>query len=343
MCTGCVGAAATGASSRGRPDSREKMTALSDRFFRHACSPRCSLLATAGGARRSASTTSPRAPAAWRRGPTRRRSINMPTRAARARLRRLPRHPLPAREGALARREAAVRADVLPPGTRGPGAGADQRHRAVGRARRRLRPGAVRLRQEQVRPADAERPRLQRLSRPLRRSTSRATRTRSLVFQGASYFRALGKGQSYGLSARGLAVDTAGADGRGVPALRRVLDRAAARQRDLADDLRAARLARASPAPTASSLTPGRRDGDAGDGAALPARGDRQARHRAADQHVRLRREPAGPRRLPPRGARLRRPVDPARRRRVDLAPAGQPAPPARHLVRARPTRAASA
>ena len=62
------------------------------------------------------------------------------------------------------------------------------------------------------------------------RSTSRATRTRSLVFQGASYFRAVGKGQSYGLSARGLAVDTAGAAGRGVPALRRVLDRAAARR-----------------------------------------------------------------------------------------------------------------
>ena len=35
-----------------------------------------------------------------------------------------------------------------------------------------------------------------------------------LVFQGASYFRALGKGQGYGLSARGLAVDTAAAKAR---------------------------------------------------------------------------------------------------------------------------------
>ncbi len=34
------------------------------------------------------------------------------------------------------------------------------------------------------------------------------------VFLGASYFRALGAGQRYGLSARGLAVDTAGAGGR---------------------------------------------------------------------------------------------------------------------------------
>ncbi|MCE9658031.1 MAG: glucan biosynthesis protein G [Burkholderiales bacterium] len=38
-----------------------------------------------------------------------------------------------------------------------------------------------------------------------------------LVFQGASYFRALGKGQSYGLSARGLAVDTAAAGGEEFP------------------------------------------------------------------------------------------------------------------------------
>lgn len=38
-----------------------------------------------------------------------------------------------------------------------------------------------------------------------------------LVFMGASYFRALGKGQSYGLSARGLAVDTAAASGEEFP------------------------------------------------------------------------------------------------------------------------------
>jgi glucans biosynthesis protein len=38
-----------------------------------------------------------------------------------------------------------------------------------------------------------------------------------LVFQGASYFRALGKGQGYGLSARGLAVDTAAPGGEEFP------------------------------------------------------------------------------------------------------------------------------
>ncbi len=38
-----------------------------------------------------------------------------------------------------------------------------------------------------------------------------------LVFLGASYFRAVGKGQHYGLSARGLAVDTAAAQGEEFP------------------------------------------------------------------------------------------------------------------------------
>jgi glucans biosynthesis protein len=38
-----------------------------------------------------------------------------------------------------------------------------------------------------------------------------------VVFQGASYFRAIGKGQTYGLSARGLAVDTAAAGGEEFP------------------------------------------------------------------------------------------------------------------------------
>ncbi|RYH42422.1 MAG: glucan biosynthesis protein G, partial [Alcaligenaceae bacterium] len=40
---------------------------------------------------------------------------------------------------------------------------------------------------------------------------SNAYKDELAVFQGASYFRALGKGQQYGLSARGLAIDTVGA------------------------------------------------------------------------------------------------------------------------------------
>ncbi|KAF0810741.1 glucan biosynthesis protein D [Alcanivorax sp. S71-1-4] len=41
-----------------------------------------------------------------------------------------------------------------------------------------------------------------------------------LVFQGASYFRLVGPGQAYGLSARGLAVDTAAPQGEEFPAFR---------------------------------------------------------------------------------------------------------------------------
>jgi glucans biosynthesis protein len=40
------------------------------------------------------------------------------------------------------------------------------------------------------------------------------------VFQGASYFRAIGRGQVYGLSARGLAINTAEAEGEEFPAFR---------------------------------------------------------------------------------------------------------------------------
>src|SRR5690606_25043967 len=41
-----------------------------------------------------------------------------------------------------------------------------------------------------------------------------------LVFQGASYFRLVGPGQVYGLSARGLAIDTAESSGEEFPVFR---------------------------------------------------------------------------------------------------------------------------
>ncbi|WP_422843874.1 glucan biosynthesis protein G [Acidovorax sp. M2(2025)] len=46
---------------------------------------------------------------------------------------------------------------------------------------------------------------------------SSAYKDELVVFQGASYFRALGKGQQYGLSARGLAIDTVGGRGEEFP------------------------------------------------------------------------------------------------------------------------------
>ena len=64
-----------------------------------------------------------------------------------------------------------------------------------------------------------------------------------LVFLGASYFRALGKGQVYGLSARGLAVDTALGSGEEFPSFTDFWIERPAAERDAAHDLRAARLA----------------------------------------------------------------------------------------------------
>ncbi|HTU00921.1 MAG TPA: glucan biosynthesis protein, partial [Candidatus Sulfotelmatobacter sp.] len=49
---------------------------------------------------------------------------------------------------------------------------------------------------------------------PLNRATYR---DEALVFLGASYFRALGRGQRYGVSARGLAIDTAASAGEEFP------------------------------------------------------------------------------------------------------------------------------
>ena len=80
------------------------------------------------------------------------------------------------------------------------------------------------------------------------------------MFLGASYFRALGTDQRYGLSARGLAIDTGARLGRGVPALRRSSGSSGRRPTaKRAGDLRPARLAAASPAPTASWCSPGTR------------------------------------------------------------------------------------
>ncbi len=70
-------------------------------------------------------------------------------------------------------------------------------------------------------------------------------------------------------------------------------------------------------------------------GPAVPARAGGHARHRAADEHVPGRREPAGGPRLPARGARLRRPAGGRGRRRDDLAPADQPGAALRQLLRA--------
>ena len=89
-----------------------------------------------------------------------------------------------------------------------------------------------------------------------------------LVFQGASYFRALGKGQSYGLSARGLAVDTAAAAGEEFP---RFSEFWVERPRSNATSLVIHALLDSQARRRRLPLRPhpGQRDDDAGDGPAV--------------------------------------------------------------------------
>ena len=114
-----------------------------------------------------------------------------------------------------------------------------------------------------------------------------------IVFLGASYFRALGAGQVYGLSARGLAVDTAGGQGEEFPRFTALLVRTPGPRRARAALLRAARSPRVTGAyrfvvrPGTDTVL------DVQARLFLRAAGG-HARHRAADQHVPVRREPAG-------------------------------------------------
>ena len=132
-----------------------------------------------------------------------------------------------------------------------------------------------------------------------------------LAFLGASYFRALGKGQMYGLSARGLAIDTAVASGEEFPRFVEFWFEKPDAHADalvfyaLLDSPRATGAYRFAFTPGVDSIV----EVTARD---LSARQGRQARHRAADEHVLPRREPArGRRRLPARSARFGRAFDP--------------------------------
>ncbi len=165
-----------------------------------------------------------------------------------------------------------------------------------------------------------------------------------LVFLGASYFRALAKDQRYGISARGLAIDTGTDVRRGISALHRVLDRASGAVRAtscaiyaLLDSPRAAGAYR-------FVLKPGVETVDGRPRGSSSAQTVAQARPRAAHQHVST-------------SARTRPGIDDYRPEVHDSdglsieaatgewiwRPLVNPQAPARHLVRARRTRAASA
>ncbi len=246
-------------------------------------------------------------------------------------LRRPARHPLPAGPRALARRRLAVRGDVLPP-----------RH-ATSREPVRIHevdaPGRCGRCACDRSDFDYGKNTLPpqawgdlghaglRIHYPL---NTPAYKDELIVFLGASYFRALGAGQQYGLSARGLAIDTVGGSGpEEFPRFTEFwLERPASAAPGSWSCTRCS-TRRAPPAPTASSCGPGAQtvvEVRARVFLRETARADRDARARAAHQHVPVRREPAARRRLPPRGARLRRPDGGQRRRRMAVAAAAEPA-----------------
>ena len=107
-----------------------------------------------------------------------------------------------------------------------------------------------------------------------------------MVFLGASYFRLLGSGQQYGLSARGLAIDTASDSGEEFPRFSAFWIERPGPQAQiirLYALLESQRITGAYSFMITPATPPRSRCG-----AAVPALGHRQAGHRAADQHVPL-------------------------------------------------------
>ena len=237
--------------------------------------------------------------------------------AAEDQLRPVARHPLPAR----ARRSGATTKLPLP--------GAVLPSRAVLRSDRRgatwstarsvtpvaFSPSHVRLREERLREPRAAGPRLRRLPRALRRSRRGLLRRGDRLPRRQLLPRASARDQVFGLSARGLAIDTAESWGEEFPWFREFW--------------------LVTPAPNAKELTiyalldsprvtgayrfavePGEQTRVDVECRLFLREGDPEARHRAAHQHVLPRREHAASlRRLPPRGARLGRAAPQLRRR----------------------------
>ena len=106
-----------------------------------------------------------------------------------------------------------------------------------------------------------------------------------IVFLGASYFRALGAGARYGLSARGLAVDTVGGNGEEFPHFTEFWLRASRRPTRRSLTIFALLDSPRVDGRVSFDVTPGRRDRGRRARAAIPARDGRDhARHRAASR-----------------------------------------------------------
>ena len=161
-----------------------------------------------------------------------------------------------------------------------------------------------------------------------------------IAFLGTSYFRFLGRGQRYGLSARGLAIGAAPSPQRGVPILSRILDR------DAGCDGRACCHLCASRRRIRDRRLPHRSDPRPGDlhrRECHPVRAQADARARSCAAVVdvfRRQGRSAVLGRLPRRIARFRWPSDAHGRGRMDLAAARATRRSRRSLSFSTPTRA---
>ena len=146
-----------------------------------------------------------------------------------------------------------------------------------------------------------------------------------LVFQGACYFRAVGRGQGYGLSARGLAIDTARPNGEEFPIFRAFwIEKPKPNARSIT--VHALLDSQSTTGAYRFDVEAGTVDGHRRDGDALPAPRALARRTVAAHEHVPARSRPSPHRPgLPSRCPRQRRPRHLQRIGRVHLAPTHQP------------------
>ena len=115
-----------------------------------------------------------------------------------------------------------------------------------------------------------------------------------LVFQGASYFRAVAKDLLYGLSARGLAINTAEGAGEEFPAFTHFwIERPAPRAKSIVID--ALLESDSTTGAYRFTVTPGVRDRDGSRVHPVPAYRHARGRHRAAHLHVPVRRDQSRP------------------------------------------------
>ena len=120
------------------------------------------------------------------------------------------------------------------------------------------------------------------------RLNSRSVWDEFLVFQGASYFRAVDKDGAYGLSARGLAIRTAHAMGEEFPAFTQFwIERPAANAAGIV--VHALLDSASTTGAYRFSITPGSETIMDVDVTLFPARRPRQCRHRAAHVDVPVR------------------------------------------------------